>query len=205
MSSALCDILLLLFPLETGILMAKHILFTIYYMSNHNTLTESEEMYLVTIAKICESCTDTPIPIPDLADALDVLPVSVNQMVKKLAESGLVTYTPYKGVELTDNGRKIVTKVLRHRRLWEVFLVRDLSMDLEEADSLACRLEHFTSEDVAQRLSTFLGDPATCFHGSPIYPGNGETLPTGISLDQVKVGGDCQILRIETDDGHVPS
>ncbi len=138
-------------------------------MPNHNSLSESEQMYLVTIRKICETCTDTPIPIPQLAEELSVLPVSVNQMVKKLAEAGYVEYIPYKGVELTAEGRAISTRVLRHRRLWEVFLVKDLQMTLDQANDLTCRLEHITTEEVAQRLSSFLGDPTVCFHGSPIY------------------------------------
>lgn len=169
-------------------------------MPHHNFLTESEEMYLVTIRKICESCTDTPIPIPQVAEALSVLPVSVNQMVKKLAQAGLVTYTPYKGVELTNEGHTISTKILRQRRLWEVFLVRKLTMGLDDADALACRLEHITGDDVAQRLSTFLGDPAVCFHGSPIYPGDGSEIHNGVSLSHVKVGQHCQILRMDTDE-----
>ena len=145
-------------------------------MPHHNLLSESEQMYLVTIRKICESCTDTPIPIPHLAEELSVLPVSVNQMVKKLAEAGYVEYIPYKGVELTLKGREISTKILRHRRLWEVFLVKDLKMTLDEANTLTCRLEHITTEDVAQRLSIFLGDPTVCFHGSPIYKADGSNL-----------------------------
>lgn len=168
-------------------------------MPHHNNLSESEEMYLVTIRKICESCTDTTIPIPHLAQELDLLPVSVNQMVKKLTEAGLVEYQPYKGVELTAEGRRISTKILRHRRLWEVFLVRELKMVLDEAAELSCRLEHPISEDVAQRLSTFLGNPDVCYHGSPIYPGNGEKSNQEISLDQLKVGQHCHIIRVDSD------
>lgn len=168
-------------------------------MPHHNNLSESEEMYLVTIRKICESCTDTPIPIPHLAQELDVLPVSVNQMVKKLTEAGLLEYQPYKGVELTEEGRKISTRILRHRRLWEVFLVRELKMVLDEAAELSCRLEHPISEDVAQRLSTFLGNPEVCYHGSPIYPGNDPKTNQEISLDQLKVGEYCHIVHVDAD------
>lgn len=168
-------------------------------MSHHNILSESEEMYLVTIRKICESCTDTPIPIPHLAQELDVLPVSVNQMVKKLSEAGLLEYQPYKGVELTDKGRMISTKILRHRRLWEVFLVRELKMGLDDAAELSCRLEHPITEDVAHRLSTFLGDPEICFHGSPIYHGNGKNPNKEISLCHTKVGQRCHIIRMVAD------
>jgi DtxR family Mn-dependent transcriptional regulator len=181
------------------ILMVKHNFQTDIYMPHHNSLSESEEMYLVTIRQICESCTNTPIPIPDLAAALAVMPVSVNQMVKKLSEGGLVEYTPYKGVELTEEGRKISTTILRHRRLWEVFLVGELKMNLEEADALACRLEHLTTEDVAGRLSTFLGDPAVCFHGDPIYPGDSNEPKKEISLTQIQVGQCCQIIHMEVD------
>ncbi len=169
-------------------------------MPHHNNLSESEEMYLVTIRKICESCTDTSIPIPHLAEELSVLPVSVNHMVKKLAEAGFVKYIPYKGVELTAKGQKISTRILRHRRLWEVFLVRELKMELDEASDLACRLEHPIAEDVAQRLSTFLGDPEYCFHGSPIYPGDGKESHKEISLSHIKVGQRCHIIRVEADE-----
>jgi DtxR family Mn-dependent transcriptional regulator len=180
--------------------MVKHNFKGIILMPHHNNLSESEEMYLVTIRKICESCEDTPLPIPDLAEALAVQPVSVNQMIKKLTEAGLVEYTPYKGVELTEEGRGISTKILRHRRLWEVFLVGELKMSLDEADALACRLEHLTSEDVAQRLSTFLGDPSVCYHGSPIYAGDGSRLLEEISLAQIKVGQHCYIVRVNADE-----
>jgi len=170
-------------------------------MSNHNTLSKSEDMYLVTIRKLCEQCTDTPIPIPQIAEELDVLPVSVNQMVKKLAESGLVNYIPYKGVALTDMGQAISTTILRHRRLWEVFLVKALKMGLDEADVLACQLEHMTSEDVANRLSNFLENPTVCFHGKPIYPAKNQAEPHPcVAVSAVKVGRPFQVVRVVGDE-----
>ena len=93
-------------------------------MSDNTKLSDSEQMYLVMIRQICEHCEDTPVPIPEIAEGLEVQPVSVNQMIKKLAESDFVVYTPYKGVELTAEGLAISTKILRRRRLWEVFLVQ---------------------------------------------------------------------------------
>jgi len=58
------------------------------YMVNQKLLTESEEMYLVTIRTINEDRNEKIIPIPDIAAGFGVQPVSVNQMVKKLAEMG---------------------------------------------------------------------------------------------------------------------
>ncbi len=199
MSPRFYDIHPLRFTADSIILMARHIFTIVNFMPHHNLLSESEQMYLVTIRKICESCTDTSIPIPHLAEELSILPVSVNQMVKKLAEAGYVEYIPYKGVELTILGREISTKILRHRRLWEVFLVKDLKMTLDEANSLTCRLEHITTEDVAQRLSTFLGEPTVCFHGSPIYKADGSNLNKEIFLSELKVGQSGHIVQVDAD------
>lgn len=171
-------------------------------MLNHNFLSESEEMYLVTIRQICEDCIDKPIPIPRIAEHLQVQPVSVNQMVKKLAEEKLVEYLPYKGVELTPKGHKISTRILRHRRLWEVFLVKSLKMDLDEADELACQFEHNTTSDLANRLSNFLDNPQVCFHGLPIYsPEDEYETVSGIALSHVNVGQPFHTLRVDTDEG----
>lgn len=141
-------------------------------MINHNTetMSESEQMYLLTLAMLAEDGLAPPIPLAALAHARAIQPVSVNQMVRKLADTGLVTYVPYKGVELTDAGQQIATRVLRYRRLWECLLVEKLGMPPAEADTLACRLEHLTADDVADRLAHFLDDPRVSPQGKPIPP-----------------------------------
>ena len=170
-------------------------------MADQNHLSENEEMYLITVRRICESCDDSVVPISELAEGLSVLPVSVNQMVKKLANSGFLVYTPYKGVELTARGKAITNRILRHRRLWEVFLVKHLEMQLDAADSLACRLEHLTSEDVADRLSKFLDNPVVCFHGSPIYPAENQVEgKLGFALSEAEVGKPFQVQRVVGDE-----
>jgi len=184
-----------------GNLMVNHNICNGVSMAEHKNLSESEEMYLVTIRKACEHCTDTPLPIPDLAKALGVQPVSVNQMVNKMTENGLVKYIPYKGVELTVEGRIISTKILRHRRLWEVFLVKFLQMGLEEADTFACQLEHITSVEIANRLSTFLNNPTTCFHGRPIPSANAGqvSLFEGFPVSDLQIGQAGSVLRTDMD------
>ncbi|MCP4226088.1 MAG: metal-dependent transcriptional regulator, partial [Actinomycetia bacterium] len=69
--------------------------------------SESEQMYLITIAMAAEEGHEGPVPVPRLAQALEVSRVSANEMVKKLAERGLVAYTPYKGADLTAEGAVI--------------------------------------------------------------------------------------------------
>ena len=169
-------------------------------MADKIKLSKSEEMYLVTIRMICEKCSAEAIPIPKIAENLNVQPVSVNQMIKKLAKAGLVVYTPYIGVELTADGQCTSTKILRRRRLWEVFLVKDLNMELEKADELACQLEHLTSNDVAERLSDFLDNPKVCFHGAPIYSTKNQVnYNPGILLSDIPVGQPYKIIQLRGD------
>ena len=164
-------------------------------------MSESEEMYLNTIARLGEAGVVGPIPLAQLADALQVQPVSVNQMVRKLATAGWVTYLPYKGVELTHAGRGIANEVLRARRLWQVFLVDHLQLDAATADALACRLEHVTPTQVADSLADYLQNPAMNPSGKPIpasmgeeaTPSSGETHAVG----DLAPGEEAVVVRVD--------
>lgn len=171
-------------------------------MPDHNLaeMSESEEMYLITIARLIEQGVEAPVPIPRLAGELSIQPVSANQMVHKLAEEELVEYLPYKGAQLTPKGQEIAQKVLRDRRLWEVFLVEHLELPPSEADALACRLEHITAEGIACRLARYLGQPTVSPQGLPIPEVNGK--PAGQALrplSDLAVGEQGEVIRVEAD------
>lgn len=180
--------------------MSSHIKKEDNVMSDHK-FTESVEMYLATISMMRADNLKKSLPISNLAEELQVQPVSANQMVKKMAKEGLVKYIPYKGVKLTEKGKAQALRVLRHRRLWEVFLVRDLGMSLEDADALACDMEHITSCDVADRLSVFLGHPTVSFRGNPIpqVEREGVTLFEGMPLSDLQIGESAQVMRVNAD------
>jgi DtxR family Mn-dependent transcriptional regulator len=163
-------------------------------------MSESEDMYLLTVAMLVEAGVDAPIPVSRLAQELSIQPVSANQMIRKLEESGLVLYTPYKGVVLTLEGGRRALCILRHRRLWEVFLVENLKMTPVEANELACRLEHILRSDVAERLSEYLGSPAISPQGKPIPDLTpNDNLPRDIFLSQLMVGQRSQVTQVDTD------
>src|SRR3972149_3730189 len=122
-------------------------------------MSESEEMYVITLARLAARGVQGPVPLPRLAEELAVLPVSANQMVHKLQEEGILDYQPYKGVALRPEGLRRANRTLRRRRLWELFLVERLGMGFDEADTLACRLEHLGTDAVAEQLAAVLGDP----------------------------------------------
>ncbi len=150
------------------------------------TMSESEEMYLVSIASLLEAGIQAPVPVSQLAEKLGIQPVSANQMIRKLAESGMLVYMPYKGVELSEAGDVFAGKILRRRRLWEVFLIENLKLPQEEAIELACRLEHAFSAEATEQLSSFLGHPA-------MTP-SGKLIPISDSLP--KIESDLDLLQL---------
>lgn len=165
-------------------------------MESHINFSENEEMYLVAIAKLNEGDHESPVALAKIANELAILPVSANQMVRKLEKSGLVSYTPYKGVELTESGFRIASCILRQHRLWEVFLVKYLHLSPTEAEVLSCRLEHIFPEAAAERLSEFMDNPRVSPSGKLIPQPVSETVlrMQGIRLSELQVG-ECGIIH----------
>jgi len=163
-------------------------------------MSESIEMYLISIARIADTTNDETVPIPRLAEKLSILPVSTNQMIRKLEETGLVKYLPYKGVQLTDEGRKIANQIQRHHDLWEIFLVDCLKFPIETAYSLACSLEHVMSNEEIEHLSEFLGDPTLNVSGMPLQPpfDNQGVVPE-FPLTRLKVNNAGYVVRVAAD------
>lgn len=116
-----------------------------------------------------------------LAERLDVAPASVTSMVKRLAERGLLTHERYRGVELTEAGRRVAQEMIRHHRLLELYLTQALGFDQDQVHAEAERLEHFISEQFEDRIDQILGRPTCDPHGSPIpsRPGQAPVCPEG--------------------------
>jgi len=169
-------------------------------MADNILFTESEEMYLLTIARLIENGVQPPVPISQLASELNIGAISANQMVRKLEDCGLVTYAPYKGVELTEDGQQAALRVLRHRRLWEVFLVECLQFTPAEAEGQACKLEHVFPDDAAERLAHYLGYPASSPQGKAIPASGSQTVLTSFTcLANLSAGGGGLVRQISTD------
>lgn len=91
-------------------------------------------------------------------------------IMDKLVDDGLVKIKDEE-INFTDKGYERAKGLIRRYRLAErlfsdVFELRD---DLVEDD--ACRVEHILSNELTDRVCTFLGHPPTCPHGKPIPRG----------------------------------
>jgi len=98
----------------------------------------------------------------ELAKRLRVSPPSVTQMVKRLADEGLVEYEPYKGTTLTGRGMALAQKVVRKHRLLERFLYDFLKLNRSRVHDEACKMEHSLSDEAAAALCKALEKPETC-------------------------------------------
>ena len=97
-----------------------------------------------------------------LAKQLSVKPASVSGMIHKLAKLNLVTHIPYRGVALTNVGRRAASEVLCLHHLLERFLVEALHYSWDEAYVEAEVLGHAVSATLASRMRTYLERQRVC-------------------------------------------
>ncbi len=133
----------------------------------------------------------------DLAALLEVRPASVSGMLRKLSALGLVEHERYRGVRLTEHGRRVALEVVRHHRLVELFLVESLGMTWDEVHAEAEVLEHALSEELEELIATKLGNPTVDPHGDPI-PSRELTLAetAAPSLVELEPGEAATFVRI---------
>ncbi len=107
----------------------------------------------------------------EISERLQVAPASVTEMLKKLADKGYVSYSPYHGATLTGEGFKIGEKMSRKHRLLERFLHDVLRIGKEKVHQQACEMEHALSDEAETALCRLLAHPSRCPDDSkPIQP-----------------------------------
>jgi DtxR family transcriptional regulator, Mn-dependent transcriptional regulator len=157
-------------------------------------LSQAVEDYLKTIYKLSESEAASTNAI---AKALNVSGASVTNMLKRLAEMQLVNYTSYRGVTLTDAGRKIALEVIRHHRLLELYLLEVLGYSWDKVHDEAEYMEHHISEEFEEKIAAMLGNPTHDPHGDPIPTKEG-LLPenTLVPLTDIASGETVTVKRV---------
>ena len=163
----------------------------------HEPLTRSVEDYLKTIYSL--SLKGEPATTSAIAEQLEVAAPSVSGMIKRLSEQGLLEYQPYRGVQLTADGRRLALRMVRRHRILEAYLVRFLGFGWEVVHQEAERLEHAVSDALIERMATALGDPHFDPHGDPIPDADG-SIPELIytPLSEIPVGETAQVRRADT-------
>jgi DtxR family Mn-dependent transcriptional regulator len=136
-----------------------------------------------------------------LAERLGVSAPAVSAMVKKLAALGYVSHVRYRGVRLTDEGRRVALEVLRHHRLLETYLVEELGVPWDRVHAEAEVLEHVLSEGLEERIAAKLGEPTHDPHGDPIPAADGTVVePATVALTALAPGDRGRFVRVSDSD-----
>ena len=93
--------------------------------------------------------------VKDIAKQIQVKNSSVTGALRSLAEKGLIHYTPYDVVTLTEKGRDTASDVVRRHEVLRNFFINVLAVDAEEADNAACKMEHCISPSILERFVEF--------------------------------------------------
>ena len=158
-------------------------------------LTRSVEDYLKAIYQL--SPEGRPASTSEIAHQLALSAPSVTGMIKRLSEHGLLEHVPYRGVQLTEEGRRAALRMVRRHRLIEAYLVEFLAYSWDTVHAEAERLEHAVSDTMIERMAAALGNPTVDPHGDPIPAADGSVQePSGIALTQVQVGETVEIHRV---------
>src|SRR2546430_2747174 len=130
-------------------------------------------------------------------EQLGVSDATVTMMFKDFAAAGWVEHVPYHGVRLTALGERKAVEVIRHHRLLELYLARELGYSWDKVHEEADKLEHVISEEFEDKLDALLGYPTVDPHGDPI-PSKEGVIPVreGCTLTQLSEGQTALILRV---------
>jgi DtxR family Mn-dependent transcriptional regulator len=133
-------------------------------MSGH--LIDTTEMYLRTIFELEE---EGVVPMrARIAERLEQSGPTVSQTVARMERDGLLTVADDRHLELTPEGRKLATRVMRKHRIAECLLVDVIGLEWEQVHAEACRWEHVMSEAVERRVLELLRHPTQSPYGNPI-------------------------------------
>jgi DtxR family transcriptional regulator, Mn-dependent transcriptional regulator len=165
-------------------------------------LSQAVQDYLKTIYKLEED--EGTVATTNIAKHLNISGASVTGMLKRLAKMQLVDYNSYKGVKLTDDGRKISLEIIRHHRLLESYLRESLGYNLAKVHDEACRLEHYVSEEFIEKIDVILGSPEYSPMGNPI-PSKTGVVPASdsVALNTCDPGDEGVIKRIADEDKEI--
>ncbi len=162
-------------------------------------LTTSDQDYVKAIYKLQQE--NDIVSTTSLAASLGITPASVSGMLRKLSRAKMLVHRPYKGVRLTEKGRRAALQVVRRHRLIELFLVETLGLPWDDVHEEAERLEHAISDDVLDRIDVLLGHPDSDPHGAPIPSPTGDIADRNTTrLADLEVGQRGKVCEVSDDD-----
>ena len=127
-------------------------------------ITRREEDYLESIYDLAKKKGYSR--TTDIANALDVKPASVTEMLQKLDSKDLIDYRKSEGAVLTKKGYEI-GEAVRGRHDAILSLLKFLDIPEQIADKDACEMEHNLHPKTIIQLKKFISFVNDCPKGMP--------------------------------------
>ncbi|MDD1695876.1 MAG: metal-dependent transcriptional regulator [Methanoregula sp.] len=99
-----------------------------------------------------------PVKTNDLACHFNVDPSTITKTISELAESGYITYTRYRGVCLSERGKKYTDFLVKRHRILSLMLTH-YGLSQEQACCEVSRFESLVSKDAIERMCHAMGHP----------------------------------------------
>ncbi len=130
------------------------------------SISFKESMYLTEIYRMHEIGQKKI--IKTLSDKFRVRPATVEIVLKRLTDKGMMLKLSRGRFHLTDKGLNEASKLIAKHRILECMLVNVLGLPLEKACQEASKMAYFLSTETALRIYDFLGNPTKCPCGKRI-------------------------------------
>ena len=117
-------------------------------------IQESGEMYLETILILQNKSAF--VRSVDLANELGYTKASISRAMSKLKDAGYIKIEVSGNISLTEKGLKKACEILERHKIITKFLVKTLDVDQKLADKDACRIEHIISQEIFEKMKTFV-------------------------------------------------
>jgi DtxR family transcriptional regulator, Mn-dependent transcriptional regulator len=120
----------------------------------NDTLSSTLEDYLEAIYRI--EGEKRAARVRDICRHLGVAKSTVNAALKSLATKGLVHYAPYELITLTEEGNAEASRIVLNHEVLRHFLQHILLLDSDQAERIACEMEHAVDRTAIERFACFL-------------------------------------------------
>ncbi len=119
-------------------------------MAKNDDLSASLEDYLESIL-ILEK-RNRVARVKEIAEALNVQMPSVSGALKILRNRGLIHYEKNSYIRLSEEGLRVALSIQNRHFALDGFLRKGLRLSGEEAQDIACKIEHVITPEVAVRI-----------------------------------------------------
>lgn len=145
--------------------------------ADQHELSESLYHYLLAILKVENRQANAR--VKDIAGELGFKKSSVVDSLKKLDQLGLIVYSPYQPVNLTEDGRRFAEYFKWRRGILARFFMTVLHLEPDLAKASANRIGHGLKDEVIERMRRFMAETYSHLNHSMFEDGSIGRFPSG--------------------------